>query len=237
MEEKSSNYDNKAELELLKKKIENWDIDTVSFWLKMNCFPELINTFKEEEITGISLLELKEADLKDLGITKIGKKKTFLKLLNDLKQMQSSEERKRKLPKLEASEIEIRKDSPMLGEGEFGFIFQAIYRKASVVIKELKDKSNQTAFFREGEIAYSLKHPSIIECFGYAVLNDTFYLLLEYAKHGPLNKYLEFHKDQILINQLIEFSLQVAKGMEFIEKNSIVHRGNVQIKYKRFKFF
>jgi SAM domain (Sterile alpha motif) len=67
-----------------KSEILKWITEDVLKWLKKIEFPELQSRFKEEEITGKSLLQLREHHLHKLGIIKLGKKLSFLWELKQL---------------------------------------------------------------------------------------------------------------------------------------------------------
>ena len=67
-----------------KKIIEKWTIDEVADWLKK--FGDLkvyVDTFKNEEINGFSLLKMDETRLKELGMKKMGHRDQFLEALKN----------------------------------------------------------------------------------------------------------------------------------------------------------
>ncbi len=74
-------------LENEEKKVEDWDIDQVANWLKnMSISEEIIDTFKENEINGKTLIELNGDELKnDLGIKQLGRRKQLLEEIDKLK--------------------------------------------------------------------------------------------------------------------------------------------------------
>merc|ERR1719193_1793801 len=67
------------------KPLEEWSQEDTLQWLEDKNLTKYCLAFKENDIDGPNLLELNEADLKDLGITSIGHRKVFMRHLNEAK--------------------------------------------------------------------------------------------------------------------------------------------------------
>ncbi|XP_073948606.1 fibroblast growth factor receptor homolog 2-like [Choristoneura fumiferana] len=129
----------------------------------------------------------------------------------------------------------------VLGEGEFGKVVEAECDgivtadvKTVVAVKKLKEDHSDadvTALVSEMEIMKKIgKHENIISLLGCCTQDGPFYVIVEYASNGCLREYLKKHKpnkknnsnENLLLNKrltqrdLMEFSLQVAKGMEYL---------------------
>merc|ERR1719320_650103 len=69
------------------KPLEVWTPEDILQWLKDKDLEQYIKSFKENDIDGENLLELKEGDLKDLGIKSIGHRKAFMRNLVEAKNL------------------------------------------------------------------------------------------------------------------------------------------------------
>ncbi|XP_073959114.1 fibroblast growth factor receptor homolog 1-like [Choristoneura fumiferana] len=133
-----------------------------------------------------------------------------------------------------------------LGEGEFGRVLQAEYVKPSdspctVAVKMMKEEQSDAdvkAFVLEMEIMKMVgKHENIINLLGCCTQGGPLYVVVEYASNGCLRNYLKKHKPdeksdliegtelkRLTQQDLVDFSLQVAKGMEYLSSRGCIHR-------------
>ena len=70
----------------------NWSVREVCSWLSASGFDMNIPTFREQQISGIDLVELTEGDLVELGFTTVGIRKRFQRKLADLIKYKSRDE-------------------------------------------------------------------------------------------------------------------------------------------------
>jgi len=63
------------------KPLEQWSVENTLLWLKDNKLSQYCRAFKENDMDGQTMMELNEADLRDLGIKSIGHRKTFMRHL------------------------------------------------------------------------------------------------------------------------------------------------------------
>ena len=116
------------------------------------------------------------------------------------------------LPSLSSRDI---KTVDKIGEGEFGYVFEGVLfnkigSKINVAIKKMKSKGNYEDFLREGRIMFSLKHSCILNIYG--VCHDLKMIALELAKLGSMDKYLRMNSENIGLETLKLWSLQIADG-------------------------
>merc|ERR1719285_1340546 len=67
------------------KPLDQWTVGEALQWLVDNKLGQYQNAFKENDMDGQNILEINEADLRDLGIKSIGHRKTFMRLLAEAK--------------------------------------------------------------------------------------------------------------------------------------------------------
>ncbi|XP_041982711.1 fibroblast growth factor receptor homolog 1-like isoform X2 [Aricia agestis] len=138
----------------------------------------------------------------------------------------------------------------VLGEGEFGKVVKAdcvgILKpgvQAVVAVKMLKEghtDAEMMALVSEMEMMKMIgKHVNIINLLGCCTQDGPLYVIVEYAPNGNLREFLRNHrpgnryesptedlKDKKTLTQkdLVSFSYQVARGMEYLASRRCIHR-------------
>lgn len=121
-----------------------------------------------------------------------------------------------------------------LGVGNFGVVMQGVLRnldcgkERSVAVKILRCSEAESAessrhqMLREAKVMSELNHPNVIKLIG--IFNGPELMLVsELAPIGQLNKYLKKNKN-VPVEMLMNYALQVANGMAYLERKSFVHR-------------
>jgi focal adhesion kinase 1 len=75
-------------------------------------------------------------------------------------------------------------------------------------------------------------HPHIIKLIG-ILIPETFGIVMEFAKFGQLQSYLQSHKDQIEMETLLLYCLQLNSAMVYLECKNYVHRLILGICFKQ----
>lgn len=117
-----------------------------------------------------------------------------------------------------------------LGHGNFGSVMKGVCRlrgkSIPVAVKTLKnadlDPSVETELLKEATVMKELDHAHIVRMIGMCK-GESFMLVMELAKLGPLNKFLPKNKQLPLWN-VLELLWQVAQGMAYLESRKFVHR-------------
>ncbi|CAH2054795.1 unnamed protein product, partial [Iphiclides podalirius] len=138
----------------------------------------------------------------------------------------------------------------VLGEGEFGKVVKAecvgIVKpgvQSVVAVKMLKEghtDAEMMALVSEMEMMKMIgKHVNIINLLGCCTQDGPLYVIVEYAPNGNLREFLRNHrpgnryespnedlKDKKTLTQkdLVSFSYQVARGMEYLASRRCIHR-------------
>ncbi|XP_040275756.1 megakaryocyte-associated tyrosine-protein kinase [Bufo bufo] len=111
-----------------------------------------------------------------------------------------------------------------IGEGEFGDVLKGSYMGQPVAIKNIKCDVTAKNFLAETTTMTQLKHKNLVNLLG-VVLNNGLYLVMELMSKGNLVNYLRSRgRNSVLPWQLLQFSLNIAQGMEYLEEKRLVHR-------------
>ncbi|XP_050436831.1 tyrosine-protein kinase hopscotch-like [Adelges cooleyi] len=119
----------------------------------------------------------------------------------------------------------------VIGQGFYGVVLEGILEdngnntKKKVAVKHMKKSFQLEDFQREITIIQQLNHPNIVKIEG-VIEEPNLMLIMEFVEFGSLNTYLRIHENELFeeTNQLLKYSLDVAKGMEYLGKLNIVHR-------------
>ncbi|KAK4475422.1 hypothetical protein MN116_002477 [Schistosoma mekongi] len=133
---------------------------------------------------------------------------------------------------IRSSELEI---GSSLGEGEFGKVFQGVWHtdtrrvvQVAVKIMNMKHMNDEETcvFLNEISIMHQLDHPDIVRLLGVCIDANTIKIVTELA---PLRSLLECLRESELrssfsVPVLYKFSIQIARGMSYLEECGLVHR-------------
>uniref|UniRef100_A0A914DW47 receptor protein-tyrosine kinase n=1 Tax=Acrobeloides nanus TaxID=290746 RepID=A0A914DW47_9BILA len=116
-----------------------------------------------------------------------------------------------------------------LGHGYFGVVYCAHWRQPDgnhikCAIKVLnQDKSD---FTQETMNMENLRHENIVQLYGLSFDHKRrVCIVLEYCEGGSLLERLrDREKPNVLVTKLLDYSEQIVKGMQYLEKNGCIHR-------------
>uniref|UniRef100_A0A665WJQ2 Receptor tyrosine-protein kinase erbB-4 n=1 Tax=Echeneis naucrates TaxID=173247 RepID=A0A665WJQ2_ECHNA len=120
----------------------------------------------------------------------------------------------------------------ILGSGAFGTVYKGIWVpegetvKIPVAIKILNEATGPKAnveFMDEALIMASMEHPHLVRLLG-VCLSPTIQLVTQLMPHGCLLDYVHEHQDNIGSQLLLNWCVQIAKGMMYLEERRLVHR-------------
>ncbi|KAJ8415186.1 hypothetical protein AAFF_G00008840 [Aldrovandia affinis] len=120
----------------------------------------------------------------------------------------------------------------ILGSGAFGTVYKGIWVpegetvKIPVAIKILNETTGPKAsveFMDEALIMATIEHPHLVRLLG-VCLSPALQLVSQLMPHGCLLDYVHEHKDNIGSQLLLNWCVQIAKGMMYLEERRLVHR-------------
>ncbi|XP_028288363.1 melanoma receptor tyrosine-protein kinase-like isoform X2 [Parambassis ranga] len=120
----------------------------------------------------------------------------------------------------------------VLGSGAFGTVYKGLWVpegesvKIPVAIKVLREatspKANQE-ILDEAYVMASVDHPHVCRLLGIC-LTSSVQLVTQLMPYGCLLDYVRHHRDQIGAQWLLNWCVQIAKGMNYLEERHLVHR-------------
>uniref|UniRef100_A0A3Q0SJS4 Receptor protein-tyrosine kinase n=1 Tax=Amphilophus citrinellus TaxID=61819 RepID=A0A3Q0SJS4_AMPCI len=120
----------------------------------------------------------------------------------------------------------------VLGSGAFGTVFKGLWIpegenvKIPVAIKVLREatspKANQE-ILDEAYVMASVDHPHVCRLLGIC-LTSSVQLVTQLMPYGCLLDYVRHHRDHIGAQWLLNWCVQIAKGMNYLEERHLVHR-------------
>ncbi|XP_047205925.1 melanoma receptor tyrosine-protein kinase-like isoform X2 [Girardinichthys multiradiatus] len=128
-------------------------------------------------------------------------------------------------------ETEFKKDR-VLGSGAFGTVYKGLWIpdgeniRIPIAIKVLREatspKANQEVL-DEAFVMASMEHPHVCRLLGIC-LTSAVQLVTQLMPYGCLLDYVRHHKDHICSQWLLNWCVQIAKGMNYLEEHHLVHR-------------
>jgi tRNA A-37 threonylcarbamoyl transferase component Bud32 len=118
---------------------------------------------------------------------------------------------------------------PPVGEGATGIVYKGLYRgEKQVAIKKIKNvqmlsKAEKDAFISEVQILKAFQCPQIVEFVGCVVSPDNLWTVSEFVFMGTLKSFLT-NMPSIPLRFKVLFMLDIARGLEYLHKHSIMHR-------------
>uniref|UniRef100_A0A673LQA7 Receptor protein-tyrosine kinase n=1 Tax=Sinocyclocheilus rhinocerous TaxID=307959 RepID=A0A673LQA7_9TELE len=126
---------------------------------------------------------------------------------------------------------ELRKIKP-LGSGVFGTVHKGIWIpegdtvKIPVAIKTIQDRTGRQTFqeITDHMLAMgSLDHPYIVRLLGICA-GPSLQLVTQLSPQGSLLEHIQQHRESLNPQRLLNWCVQIAKGMYYLEEQRMVHR-------------
>ena len=114
-------------------------------------------------------------------------------------------------------------DDKIIGEGIYGRVYLASWKKTTVVAKVIYDTKTSEFHKRELNAMMMLHHPNICQFFGY--VETPFILVMEYLPKKDLLYYI--NEKRISLNKKIKITIDILKGLAYLHNRRpsyIIHR-------------
>ncbi|PSS21339.1 Mitogen-activated protein kinase kinase kinase [Actinidia chinensis var. chinensis] len=121
----------------------------------------------------------------------------------------------------------------LIGRGTFGSVYVASNRETGALcaMKEVElcfedPKSAESIKQLEQEIKVlsQLKHPNIVHYYGSEIIDDRFYIYLEYVHPGSINKYIRDHCGAMTESVVRNFTRHILSGLAYLHSTKTIHR-------------
>ncbi|KAJ8544879.1 hypothetical protein K7X08_017462 [Anisodus acutangulus] len=125
------------------------------------------------------------------------------------------------------------KKGKLIGRGTFGSVYVASNRETGALcaLKEVEllpddPKSAESIKQLEQEINVlsHLKHPNIVQYYGSEIVDDRFYIYLEYVHPGSINKFIQDHCGAITESIVRNFTRHILCGLAYLHSKKTIHR-------------
>lgn len=119
-----------------------------------------------------------------------------------------------------------------LGHGEMGLVYKAhdSHLERTVALKTIKldlTKAEHTEFearfYREAKAAAKLTHPNIVIVYDAGEIDNIAYIAMEYLEGQTLREIIDSGQ-QLSVELVIDYAVQVAEGLTYAHHHQIVHR-------------
>ena len=114
-------------------------------------------------------------------------------------------------------------DEKIIGEGIYGRVYLASWKKTTVVAKVIYDTKTSEFHKRELNAMMMLHHPNICQFFGY--VESPFVLVMEYLPKKDLLYYI--NEKRISLKKKIKITIDILKGLAYLHNRKpsyIIHR-------------
>lgn len=121
----------------------------------------------------------------------------------------------------------------LIGRGTFGSVYVATNRGTGALcaMKEVellpddpKSAECMKQLEQEIKVLSHLKHPNIVQYYGSEIVDDRFYIYLEYVYPGSINKYVREHCGAITEAVVRNFTRHILSGLAYLHGRKTIHR-------------
>ncbi|PRP86412.1 leucine-rich repeat receptor protein kinase EXS-like [Planoprotostelium fungivorum] len=114
-----------------------------------------------------------------------------------------------------------------IGAGHFGHVYRGKWNGTDVALKSLKPSNQQRELWlKEVSLLQRLNHPNVVRLLGIYQQDEQEFMVLEYYERGSLDNFLKNKEnaDKLSPEDLIFMTVEIAKGMLYLESVGIIHR-------------
>ncbi|EFO25953.1 TK/Met protein kinase [Loa loa] len=122
-----------------------------------------------------------------------------------------------------------------IGKGNFGVVYRAVYRSADgqlvdVACKTIDSQNDGvitgiSEFLQEGLIMANFDHPNVARLIGISSTNNNYPIIVtDFMAQGDLRHYIINPENRLTFGNLLDFGIQIAKGMTYLHDKQFIHR-------------
>ncbi|XP_058100256.1 mitogen-activated protein kinase kinase kinase 5-like isoform X2 [Magnolia sinica] len=121
----------------------------------------------------------------------------------------------------------------LIGSGTFGNVYVATNRETGALcaMKEVnlipddpKSAESMKQLEQEIKVLSQLKHPNIVQYFGSEIVEDRFYIYLEYVHPGSMSKYVRENIGAMTESVVRNFTRHILSGLAYLHGKNTIHR-------------
>ncbi|OIT02995.1 PREDICTED: mitogen-activated protein kinase kinase kinase YODA-like [Nicotiana attenuata] len=137
-------------------------------------------------------------------------------------------------PKTDITPVKCQwKKGKLIGRGTFGSVYVASNRETGALcamkeVELLPDDPKSAESIRQLEqeikVLSQLKHPNIVQYYGSEIVDDRFYIYLEYVHPGSINKFIQDHCGAITESIVRNFTRHILCGLAYLHSKKTIHR-------------
>ncbi|KAI7746317.1 hypothetical protein M8C21_014133 [Ambrosia artemisiifolia] len=125
------------------------------------------------------------------------------------------------------------KKGKLIGRGTFGSVYVGSNRETGALcaMKEVeilpddpKSAESIKQLQQEIDVLSQLKHPNIVQYYGSEIVEDRFYIYLEYVHPGSINKYTRDHCGGMTESIVRNFTRHIVSGLAYLHSTKTIHR-------------
>ena len=123
---------------------------------------------------------------------------------------------------LEILDTEIELEKHPFARGAFGKVYKAKWGHRNVVVKVIKEKSEEAKQDAkcEANLTLRLNHNNVIKLFGIMYVKQKIGIVMEKAEHGSLDEWI----GKINERKGTKIALGIIDGLEYVHKQKAIHR-------------
>lgn len=121
----------------------------------------------------------------------------------------------------------------LIGRGTFGSVYVATNREtgalcamkeADIFFDDPKSAESIKQLEQEIKVLSHLQHPNIVQYYGSEIIEDKFYIYLEFIHPGSINKYVRDHCGAITESVVRNFTRHILSGLAYLHSKKTIHR-------------
>ncbi|KAL8229218.1 hypothetical protein R6Q57_014118 [Mikania cordata] len=121
----------------------------------------------------------------------------------------------------------------LIGRGTFGSVYVGYnietgalcaMKEVEILLDDAKSAESMKQLEQEIDVLSQLKHPNIVQYYGSKIIENRFYIYLEYVHPGSINKYARDHCGGMTESIVRNFTRHIVSGLAYLHSTKTIHR-------------